>query len=89
MAVKMKEPRTPRHRSDPVDVGDGLEFVKVWQKASSKAKVAELTGLTVKQATMLAAHFRKHGAAMRKFGKTPRYDYKAIAQLAKSLNGAD
>ena len=85
MATKTKE---PRQRTAAVHL-DGATFVKAWQQADDKQTVCEITGLSIKQASILAANMRKRGVPLKKFTRGNRYDYKDLAALAKSLNSDD
>jgi hypothetical protein len=64
------------------------EFVRIWQAATSTADVATELGMTVNAAASKASRYRKAGVPLKdlRVGNNAP-DYKALAELARSLNG--
>ena len=66
------------------------DFVRAWQAAKSIAEVMKLTGMTVGAVYARACDYRKKGVPLKSMmapgGRNP-LDYKALADLANSLNG--
>jgi len=64
-------------------------FIRVWQKATSLQEVCKQLEINKAKASNRAALLRKKGVPLKKFtrshGALQRWDYKALAELAKSL----
>jgi hypothetical protein len=80
----MKRAASPKAAARAIS---GEAFVRAWQAARSAEEAAEKLGLPVEGVRARAARYRKKGVPLQRFGggRGVKTDWKALAELAKSL----
>ena len=66
------------------------KFIEIWQTSNSVEEVATQTGLSRSTCSGRAVRFRKNKVPLKMFPRTgrPQKDWSALAELARSFEGA-